>query len=187
MKNKDYLVTVNSLSGYFEIDRLRQSISKDTILKLRSIFGRFGSPDNFTTDNAAQFSSKEFATLMHEWRIKHITSSPHYPRANGQAEAAVKIAKQLMEKAQASGTDIKFYKMLLDYRNRPRQGTGFSPLQVLMQRNTRMATLPSAMCMSDTDHKARYATMKRQETVRKHHDKNVLDVLLSGTSVWYMH
>ena len=58
-----------------------------------------------------------------------------------------------------------------------------------MQRNTRMATLPSGMCTTDMDHKARYATMKRQETVKKHHHKNAkdLDVLLPSKSVCYMH
>ena len=50
--------------------------------------------------------------------VKQRFTTYYYPRANGQAEAAVKIAKQLMKKAQASGTDI--YKMLLDYRNTPR-------------------------------------------------------------------
>ena len=65
------------------------------------------------SDNAPQLHSTEFAEFTQVWRFKHETSSPHHPRSNGQAEAAVKVAKPIMKKAKASGTDV--YIVLLDH------------------------------------------------------------------------
>lgn len=185
--NKNYLVTVDSLSGFLEIDRLKQLTSKEVILKLRAIFARFGSADVLTTDNGPQFSSQEFATFAKDWRFKHVTSSPHYPRANGQAEAAVKVAKNLMRKAQEANSDV--YKMLLDYRNTPRQSTGLSPVQVLMGRNTRSATLPSRVKPTKADKGASQEKGRRQAVVKKSHDRSARDLppLSAGTSIWYCH
>ena len=67
-------------------------------------------------------------------------SSPHHARENGQAEAAVKVAKAIIKKANTSGTDV--HVALLDYRNTPHSLTGLPPVEVMMQRKIRAATLP---------------------------------------------
>ena len=138
-EGKDYLVTIDALNGYFEIDRLRQQTVEEVILKLKMHFARYGAPLNVITDNARPFTSDKFQQFACRWRFEHRTSSPHYPRSNGQAEAAVKVAKTLIGEVQRERGDI--YKALLDYRNTPRSTTGLSPEEVLMQRKTRTATL----------------------------------------------
>ena len=140
LDRKDYLVTVDSLSGFFEVDGLRTLTTAETILKLRMIFARFGCPRRLVTDNARHFTSKEFATFATNWRFEHKTSSPHYARSNGMAESAVKSAKNILKKAKESNTDV--YQALLDHRNTPRMATGLSPAQVLYQHPIRTATLP---------------------------------------------
>ena len=40
---------------------------------LKSMFSRYGVPDQIMSDNGPQFSSAEFAKL---WDLEHITSSP---------------------------------------------------------------------------------------------------------------
>ena len=82
LDKKDYLVTVDSLSGFFEVDRSRTLTTAETILKLTMIFACFGCPHRLITDNARQFTSKEFATFAQNWRFEHKTSSPHYARSN---------------------------------------------------------------------------------------------------------
>ncbi len=85
LDGKDYLVTVDNLSGYIEVDRLRKMSSNQVILKLRTHFARYGSPQVLITDNGGQFVSQEFAKFASSWRFEHRTSSPHHPRSNGQA------------------------------------------------------------------------------------------------------
>ena len=99
-EGKDYLVTVDAQSGYFEIDRLRQQMAEEVILKLKMHFARYGAPLKVITDNARQFTSDKFQQFARRRRFEHRTSSPHYTRSNGQAEAAVKVAKALIGKAQ---------------------------------------------------------------------------------------
>ena len=108
LDGRDYLVTVDNLSGYLEIDRLRSQTASEVILKLRMSFASFGPPETLLSDNAPQFRFTEFTELIFTkaWGFKHETSSPHQPRSNGQAEAAVKVAKAIMKKAKAKGTGV---------------------------------------------------------------------------------
>ena len=61
-----YLVLVDSYSGWFEICHLSSITSAMVIKKLKCQFSRFGSPENLITDNACQFSSREFASFIKE-------------------------------------------------------------------------------------------------------------------------
>ena len=105
-EGQQYLVTVDTLSGFFEIDLLRSQSTFAVTQKLRMIFARFGTPDILVTDNGPPFASQEFTNFAAQWRVTHRRSSPHYPRSNGQAEAAVKIAKDIMTKARRDNTDV---------------------------------------------------------------------------------
>ena len=182
---KQYLVTVDNLSGYLEIDLLRAQTSWEVILKLRMTFARFGPPEVLITDNGPQFTSAQFAAFAQSWRFQHRTSSPHYPRSNGQAEAAVKVAKAIMTKAKHSGTDV--YMALLDYRNTPHSSTNLSPVEVMLNRKTRTATLPQYQPPTTIDHKAATAKSKHQRVVKASHDKHVreLQPLQIGEKVWF--
>ena len=57
---------------------------------------------------------------MINMKIEHIRASPHHQQANGKAENAVKIVKNLMRKSEHSGSD--FYIGLLAQRNTPTAG-----------------------------------------------------------------
>ncbi|KAJ8366480.1 hypothetical protein AAFF_G00353480 [Aldrovandia affinis] len=67
-----------------------------------------------------------------EWEFEHVTSSLRHPKANGKAESAVKIAKNLLRKAAHDGDDP--WKAILHWRNTPTENMGSSPAQRLMSR-----------------------------------------------------
>ncbi|KAK3737378.1 hypothetical protein QZH41_011513, partial [Actinostola sp. cb2023] len=134
LDNKDYLITVDYFSNFWEVDRLHRTAS-NVILKLKNHFARYGCPDRVISDNGPQFMSDAFASFSKAWDFEHRTSSPGNSKANGKAESAVKTAKRLLRKALDAGTEP--YLAILEYRNTPTQGMESSPTQRLMNRRTR--------------------------------------------------
>lgn len=59
--DRDYLVTVDYLSNFWEVDQLEKNTqSKTVIRKLKSHFARYGIRDIVYSDNGPQYSSDEF-------------------------------------------------------------------------------------------------------------------------------
>ena len=113
--------------------------SRRIIDALRSFFTcGAGAPVKLWSDGGPQFKSDEYLTFLREWDISHGRSSPHHPRSNGHAEAAVKSMKKLIAGSWTSGTfdQDKFGKALLLFRNAPVAG-GASPSQIVFNRPTR--------------------------------------------------
>ncbi|XP_048745965.2 uncharacterized protein K02A2.6-like [Ostrea edulis] len=133
--DKQYLITVDYYSDFFEIDRLHDKKSKEVITKLKAQMARHGIPEILISDNGPPYNSKEFAYFSENYEFKHTTSSPLYPKSNGKVENAVRIAKNLMKKCQLDKSDP--FLALLDWRNTPSENIGTSAVQRLMARRTR--------------------------------------------------
>ena len=147
-QNRNYLVTVDYYSNFWEVDYLDDTRSETVIHKLRSQFARYGIPDECVSDNGPQFSSDEFKSFSRKWDFKHTTSSPLYPQSNGMVERAVQTVKNLMRKATYSRSDP--YMAILDFRNTPSQGFNSSPAQRLMNRRTK-TLLPTRTTLLQPD------------------------------------
>ena len=104
-QNKDYMITVDYYSNFWEVDRLPSTSASSVILKLKGHFARYGCPEQVITDNGPQFTSKEFALFSKSWDFEHQTSSPGNSKANGKAESAVKTAKRIIQKALDAGNE----------------------------------------------------------------------------------
>jgi transposase InsO family protein len=139
---RDYLLTVDYYSNFFEIDLLTDTTSSVVINKLKQHFARYGIPETLISDNGPQYSSQSFRSFTKEWGILHQTSSPGNSQANGAAEAAVKVAKKLLKKSKASGSDP--FLGLLNLRNTPTEGLHTSPSQRLLGRRSN-SLLPAAV------------------------------------------
>ena len=142
LDKKDYIVMVDDYSNYFEVNILNQITSAAVINSMKSQFARHGIPEEVRSDNGLQFASTSFENFAKEWDFKHVTSSPHYPQANGKVENAVKTAKKILKKAQEDKRDP--YLALLAWRNTPTEGLDSSPVQRLMGRRTRTLLPTSA-------------------------------------------
>ena len=77
-----------------------------------------------------------FTSMMHEYGVNHITSSPHYLQSNGLAEKYVQIVKNMFHKAKKEGKDI--FKYLMIYCNTPLSSNLQSPMQKLQSRSARV-------------------------------------------------
>ena len=83
------------------------------------------------SDNGPQFSSQDMKEFSETYGFRHITTSPHYPQANGLAERTVKMVKSLLENSSDP------YKALLSYRATPMPWCALSPAELLMGRRIR--------------------------------------------------
>jgi transposase InsO family protein/predicted aspartyl protease len=130
-----YLVVVDYFSRFIEVASLKTETSNEVIEKLKSIMARWGIPEMFRSDNGPCFNSYTFKKFAQDYGFSHTTSSPTFAQSNGQAEAAVKIAKRILQKSRDPNLG------LLSYRSAKLE-CGFSPAELLMGRNIR-TTLPS--------------------------------------------
>lgn len=137
-EGQSYLVTMDYYSKYLDIVKLGLTSSKAVIAKLKDIFAVHGIPGVIVSDNGPQFASREFSEFSKDWNFIHITSSPGFPQANGEAESGVKIAKSILRQSD-------FHKALLIYRATPIPRLGFSPAELALGRRLR-TTVPTLPC-----------------------------------------
>ena len=109
-------------SRYIEVAAMTKNKKGSEVVRaLKSIFARHGIPEKVRSDNGPPFDSGEYARFANDWGFKITTSSPKFPRSNGEAERAVQTAKSILkkEKDQANA--------LLAYRSTP-LSCGYSPI-----------------------------------------------------------
>ena len=94
-----------------------------------------GIPETLRSDNGPPFDSADYLAFARKWGCKVVSSSPAFPRSNGEVEHAVQMAKNILKKSSEPE------KALLAYRSTPLQ-SGYSPSQLLMGRVIR-STLPT--------------------------------------------
>ena len=143
--NRQYLVTVDGFSGYFELDHLgRDTTTENLIRKTKTLFSRCGRPDEIHTDSDPRYLSAEFQNFLRNWQTAHKASSPHHHQSNGKSENGVKAAKRLVKKCSHLGQCLN--EVLLEWRL-TQQIEGLSPAEKFFGRKrastilTRVATL----------------------------------------------
>ena len=127
------LILVDSSSGWFEFNILKNMANKSVITLLRRHFASHGTPQVLMTDNARQYTSNEFEEFCHQWNFERVTSSPRFPQTNF-AEDAVKRAKSLLTRCGKGNSNV--YYGLLMLRSTPRDGHLKYPAERLYSRKT---------------------------------------------------
>ena len=130
---KTFLVVADRLSGWPVIAASgREATARTLVRNLREIFALVGVPQVLKSDGGPQFTARHTKEFLRRWGVTHRITSPHYPAANGHAEASVKAVKRLIQKSTVNGDlDSDAYAMgLLELRNTPR-ADGRSPAEVL--------------------------------------------------------
>ena len=118
--------------------------AQHVIKHLKVFFSEYGWLDSIVSDNGPCYTAEVFTKTMQEYRVNHMTSSPHYPQSNGLAEKFIQTVKSLFYKAREEGLDL--YKVLMIYWNTPLTSNMQSPMQILQNRTAR-----SQLPMSNSD------------------------------------
>ncbi|XP_041374692.1 uncharacterized protein K02A2.6-like [Gigantopelta aegis] len=165
-QEKHFLV-VDYYSRFIKILHLPSTTSRSVILKLQSVFARFGIPKQVVSDNGPQFSSKDFKDFSESYGFSHTTSSPRFPQANGEAERAVQTAKRILKQSDPTLA-------LLNYRSTPIEATGYSPAHLLMGRQlrTKLPSLQQKLYPGKADPvQVQESDIAAKNAYRYHHDK----------------
>ena len=177
-------LVVDYYSRFIEITKLTSTTAASVISHLKSIFARHGIPEVVVSDNGPQYSSAAFEDFSKEYEFDHVTSSPKYPQANGEAERAVKTTKQLLEKNNDP------YLAILAYRSTPLEN-GYSPSELLMGRKsqTTLPTTPKQLKPSIPKErvvreKERKLKKKNKRNFDNRHKARDLQPLQPGDTVW---
>ncbi|CAB4037995.1 Retrovirus-related Pol poly from transposon, partial [Paramuricea clavata] len=182
---KEYLVTVDYFSIFFEIDRFYSTKAVSVIRKLMVHLARYGIPEELISDQGPQFTSGEFKNFCASYGMKHTMTSPHYHQANGMAENAVKQAKRVLKVAKMSGRDPHL--ALLDLRNTPQEGFSSSPAQRLMSRRTEtVLPISKGLLKPAVIENTKQQRRARQERQKKFYNREARDLpaLAAGDQVW---
>ena len=185
LKGVSHLLVVDYYSRYVEVQKLTTTTSTNVVTALKAIFSRHGVPITFVSDNGPQFDSKEMKHFAAAYGFNHVTSSPHYPRANGEAERSVKTVKSLLDHSPDP------YMALLSYRATPLPWCGLSPAELLMGRRIR-TDVPQMrkLLIPDWPHTRDFKTLneKYKEGQKRHYDQRhrarLLPELPEDTPVW---
>ena len=86
LKGKSYILLVDYYSRFVEVQELKSTTTSSVISFLKPIFARYGIPVTLVSDNGPQFTCTEMRQFAETYGFHHITTSPYYPQANGQAE-----------------------------------------------------------------------------------------------------
>ena len=180
LRGKDYLLVVDYFSKFPEYVQLTSKSAECIIQHLKDIFSRYGIPETLMADNNP-FNSFAMRQFAESWGFQIITSSPRYPKSNGQAERFVQTIKQLMRKAVESNQDVSI--ALLQYRNASVAGCEYSPAQLLFNRSLR--TRVPTMTATTTSDSVRRDLQLRQDRQKFYHDQRTrpLSSLQPGDAV----
>lgn len=136
------------------------------------------------SDNGPQYSCALFKDFAREYRFTHITSSPRYPQANGEAECAVATVKGLWK---GGGEKAK---SLMSYRATPLE-SGYSPAQLLMGRQIRstipqlpMSLLPRWTNIRGFRKSEKWAKENQRRNYNLRHRARSVPPLQPGQNVW---
>ncbi|XP_044755743.1 uncharacterized protein K02A2.6-like [Coccinella septempunctata] len=189
-ESKYYIIIVDYYSEYFEIAPINSFNSQTVITQFKSIFCRHGIPIQLISDNGPPFNSIEFKRFCEKWNIKHVTSSPHYPKSNGLAERTIGTVKNIFRKCKDSGSDV--YLGLLNFRNTPKADGIASPAKLLMSRNLRclIPSSTSSLRPSVVPYAGeRQKIVNRQERVKHYHDRKAkyLPKVEVGENILFKH
>eukprot|EP00253_Pinus_taeda_P030519 PITA_30519 len=99
-RQKSYIILC---TGYLEKWAKTKAIKATTEEKVaeflrENIFYKFGYPRELVTDQGSQFTSNLIEVLLAHHKIKHRTSTPYHPQANGQVEVTNRALEGILTK-----------------------------------------------------------------------------------------
>ena len=130
-----YLLVIDYTSRFPVVCKLSSMTGQHVANQCKLIFSEYGWQETLISDNGPCFTSEAFTSLIKDYSVNHIPSSPHYPQSNGLAEKFVQIVKSLFYEAKEEGKNV--FKCLMIYCNTSLTGSLMSLMQISQSRSTK--------------------------------------------------
>ena len=165
-------------SRWIEVDVIRATTSKVIIQRLDAQFARYGMPKTLRTDNGSNLVSEEVEDYLKEMGVKHLHTTPLWPRANGEVERQNRSLLKAIKATHAEGRNWReeLNKFLMAYRSTPHSTTGKSPAELLFRRVMK-TKMPELTYMEEEveggDQVVRDRDAQRKQTNKDYADKKL--------------
>ena len=183
-KSRKFLLIVDYFSKYPIVKEISSENSETIAKHMRSVFVDFGAPREIVSDNGPAFVGPQFKALLDEFRVTHTTSSPTFPKSNGQAERFVRTVKAVFRKCLESGQSP--WMGLLHLRTTPIDVNIPAPMEIVLHRPVR-STLPSTNRDIPSSQEIRNRLVRRQEkqTPKQHARRKLISYKVSQQVRYY--
>lgn len=131
---KVYLIVVDAMSKWVEVDIVKSMSSAEVIRSLRRMFAIYGIPDLIISDNGTAFKSAEIQEFYEKNAIQYTTSAPFHPSSNGQAERMVQFVKKSLSTLKEGDVELKLQRILFRQHTTVNTSTGKMPSELMMGR-----------------------------------------------------
>ena len=134
VEGRMFLIVVDAYSKWPEVLEMPNTTTQTTVDQLRSVFARWGIPQQVVSDNGPQFVSQEFDRFMSVNNIKHLKSSSYHPATNGLAKRFVQTLKQALKVSKCKEKSLQHHlaSFLLQYQNARHASTETSPALLMI-------------------------------------------------------
>ncbi|KAL1250905.1 hypothetical protein QQF64_018701 [Cirrhinus molitorella] len=134
------LVIIDYATRYPEAIPLRKATSKAIAQELFLLASRVGIPAEILTDQGTPFMSRLMAELCRLLKVKQLRTSIYHPQTDGLVERFNQTLKQMLRRVAAE--DRRDWDRMLPYvlfgiREVPQASTGFTPFELLFDRQPR--------------------------------------------------
>eukprot|EP00253_Pinus_taeda_P010219 PITA_10219 len=138
-KQRSYImVCIDYLTKCVETKAIKATTKEKVAEFLRkNIFYKFGYPRELFTDQGSQFTSNLIEDLLAHHKIKHRTSTPYHPQANGQVEVTNRAFEGILTKV-VSNNRKDWENCLVEatwaYNTTWKTTTSFTPYELVYQK-----------------------------------------------------
>ncbi|XP_049522408.1 uncharacterized protein K02A2.6-like [Dermacentor silvarum] len=114
-----FLVAVDALSNWAEVEVMPSLHSVAVIEKFRKMFAAYGLPDLVVSDNGTAFASRETQDFLKRNGIRYMYTAPYHPSSNGRAERMVRELKCSLRKQRQGTVQCKVSRFLFKQHSTP--------------------------------------------------------------------
>ncbi|HVH96324.1 MAG TPA: DDE-type integrase/transposase/recombinase, partial [Bacillus sp. (in: firmicutes)] len=167
--NRYLIVAMDYLTKWPEAKPLKQAKAVDVAeFIFKEVISRHGVPEVILTDRGTEFNNQWVNELCRTWQTKHRLTSPYRPQTNGMVERFNRtIGECLAKLSDEREWDENIEAVLLAYRTKKHESTGFTPFQLIYGRQ---AILPIELKVSTYRKEEMDALLGRTKEIIENND-----------------
>jgi len=135
-KKKLYIIVWTDYLTKWAGNKVIKATTEEKVAKFlrEDVFYKFGYPRELATDQGSHFTSNMIKDFLSHHKIKHRTSTPYHPQANGQVEVTNRALEGILTKVVSSNRKYwvdRLVEATSAYNTTWKATTGFTPYELV--------------------------------------------------------